>query len=57
MLSIQLFASNKTAKRQAELWQAWDDRTFFEVLQEEFPSDKRRGNDEYQTPMSRFNDV
>jgi hypothetical protein len=27
------------------------------VFQEEFPSDKRRGNDEYQTAMSRFNDV
>ena len=57
MLTRQLFASNQIAKSQAELWQAWDDRTFFEVLQEEFPSDKRRGNDKYQTAMSRFNDV
>ena len=39
MLTMQLYASEKIAKRQPELWQAWDDRAFIEVLHEKFPSD------------------
>jgi hypothetical protein len=57
LLTTKLYAANRIKGRKMRYWQQWDDRTFFEVLQELFPSDKLRGDDEYQTTMARLNDV
>jgi hypothetical protein len=57
LLTLKLFSSRKIKKQKEKYWHEWDDRTFFEVLQEEFPSDKHRGENDYQTAMARFNDV
>jgi hypothetical protein len=54
---LKLFSSKKIKKQKEKYWHEWDDRTFFEVLQEEFPSDKHRGDNDYQTAMARFHDV
>ena len=57
LLTLKLFASRRIKRQHEKYWHEWDDRTFFEVLQEEFPSDKHRGDNEYQTVMARLNDI
>ena len=57
LLTLKLFTSRKIKKQKEKYWHEWDDRTFFEVLQEIFPSDKHRGENDYQTAMACFNDV
>ena len=57
VLTLKLYSCRKIKKQKEEYWHEWDDRTFFEVLQEIFPSDKHRGENDYQTAMARFNDV
>ena len=57
LLTLKLFVTKQIKRDKAKYWKAWDDRKFFDVLQEVFPGDKRRSEDEYQTTLSRLNDV
>ena len=57
LLTLKLFVTKQIKRDRAKYWKAWDDRKFFDVLQEVFPGDKRRSEDEYQTTLSRLNDV
>ena len=57
LLTLKLLSSRQIDRRDKEEWKSWDDRKFFDVLNQEFPSDRHRSDDAYQNALSLFRAV
>ena len=54
---MKLYASGKITKNKKELWHWWDDKWFFDVMEELFPSDKHRGDLSFSAVMAQLTEV